>query len=156
MAVSGTALADPLMTDWTSVEAVPPDKRIMVRLYRDAAPAGQRAIKGRFVSATASEISLVGLDGNQQTIAKGQVRRVAVERPTKKRARTTGILAGVGAGASLLLMVIGYWGRSDGPRTMFNFFLLSNLVITLPLSLTGWYGEPRDVIYNVPLKHRQP
>ena len=88
--LSSSAPADPLKSDWPTVEALRAGKRVLVRLYKDEAPKESRAIQGRFSSAGSDDITLVQTDGRTRTIAKSAVLRVAVQRPTRKR-----VLAGL-------------------------------------------------------------
>ena len=61
---------------WSRVQAVPRDTKTEVRLYQDAAPRGNRKIKGRFESSTADSITLVLKDGQTRTVQKQAVRKV--------------------------------------------------------------------------------
>ena len=151
LSVSTAALADPLKTDWSLVETVQPGERVMVRLYEDGASREGRAIKGHFASATAEDITLVPSDGNSRTIAKKAVRRVAVQRPAKKRVVAALIGAGIVAAISL--------GVAAGLRVSEdrgNFFLSSTTLFGTIVGLAAGFGEPRVVIYNLPPPHRQP
>ena len=151
LSASTSALALPLRTDWSEVEAVEQGKRIMVRLYEDAAPPADRAIKGRFVFATDSGISLVGREGDRLTFKRGDVRRVAVKRPTRKRAIAALIVTAAGVAISLPLAV-----NLAGSDHVSSPFVAYNSLTTMPAALTTRFAVPRRVIYNVPSKHRQP
>ena len=64
------------MPDWSKVQAVPPQTKTEVQLYKDDAPQGSRKIKGRFDSATDGSITLKLKDGQSRTLQKQAVRKV--------------------------------------------------------------------------------
>ena len=80
---------------WSRVQAVPRDTKTVVRLYQDAAPRGNRKIKGRFESSTADSITLVLKDGQTRTVQKQAVRKVLTYRPFGKR-RPGWVALGIG------------------------------------------------------------
>lgn len=158
MLFSGILHADSVMTDWTRVEAVQPGKRILVRLYKDSALSGSVAMKGQFASATVGGISLVQPDGTPLTIARERIRRVAVWRATKKRARNAAIAGAVGAGIGMLISIA--VASSSGGGGTWDEALVASVILGVlvggPLALVSAFGEPRDVIFNVPPNHRRP
>lgn len=158
MLFSGILHADPVMTDWTRVVAVQPGKRILVRLYKDSAPPGSVAMEGQFASATVGGISIVQRDGTPRTIARERIRRVAVWRATKKRARNAAIVGAVGAGVGMVVGIAAI-GIAGGGGTWHEGLVASailGVLVSGPLALASAFGEPRDVIFNVPPNHRRP
>ena len=73
------------MPDWSRVQAVPPQTKTEVQLYRDEAPQGSWKIKGRFDSAATDFITLRLKDGQTRTLEKSAVRKVLTRRPFAKR-----------------------------------------------------------------------
>ncbi len=73
------------MPDWSRVQAVPPQTKTEMQLYKDDAPQGSRKIKGRFDSATDGSITLKLKDGQSRTLQKQAVRKVLTRRPFSKR-----------------------------------------------------------------------
>lgn len=158
MLFSGSLQANPVMTDWTRVEAVQPGKRILVRLYNDSAPAGSRALTGRFTSATAAAVSLVQRDGTSSTIARERIRRVAVWHTAKRRARYAAIAGAIGAGIGSLIVAIIMGSRGGGGTTdeAAGAVPLSSGLFGGPLALVSGFVDSRTVIYNGPSKLQQP
>ena len=127
--------------DWSRVQAVPHNTKTVVRLYQDAAPRGNRKIKGRFVSATADSIMLVLKDGQTRTVHKQAVRKVLIYRPFGKRWQ-----GWVALGATFLFLEAAFAGDFDRR---------SHLVITLPIAGAAFFFSPRmKGIYNGPPGHR--
>ena len=123
--------------DWSRVQAVPHNRKTVVRLYQDEAPRGNEKIKGRFESATADSITLVLKDGQTRTVQKQAVRKVLTFRPFAKRWP-----GWVALGATLLFLegLI----APDLDRS-------SHLGITLPITIAAFYFSPRmKGIYNGP------
>ena len=127
--------------DWSRVQAVPHNTKTVVRLYQDAAPRGNRKIKGRFVSATADSVMLVLKDGQTRTVDKQAVRKVLIHRPFGKRWQ-----GWVALGATFLFLEAVFAGDFDRR---------SHLGITLPLAGAAFFFSPRmKGIYNGPPGHR--
>ena len=131
--------------DWSRVQAVPRDTKTVVRLYQDAAPRGNRKIKGRFESSTADSITLVLKDGQTRTVQKQAVRKVLIPRPFKKR--WPGWVA-LGVGAALVEILL---ARPGGDVVMPR---LGHAFFTLPTAAAFFYGSRMKGIYIGPPGHR--
>ena len=134
--------------DWSRVQAVPHNRKTEVRLYQDAAPQGNRKIKGRFDSATADSITLVLEDGQTRTVDKQAVRKVLTRRPFSKRKPGWSTLVVTSVLMGVLLMVRGTTGAEPGEVPG-----ISSFVIGVP-TLIAFLAAPKGPIYNVPPKHR--
>ena len=77
----------PARDDWSAVESIEAGRRIRVKLRADAAPRGERLIRGRFDSADADGIAVALRKGGTRTVAKEAVGRVAVRIPIGRRGR---------------------------------------------------------------------
>ena len=133
-------------SDWSRVQAVPHDTKTVVRLYQDAAPRGNRKIKGRFDSAAADSITLKLKDGQTRTFPKQAVRKVRTWRPVKKRKPAWVALVIVAVIAEYALYI-------DLPPTILE-RLGGHAMITLPIAGGFFYGSRMGGIYEVPPKHR--
>ena len=131
---------------WSRVQAVPRDTKTVVRLYQDAAPRGNRKIKGRFDSATADSITLKLKDGQTRTLEKQAVRKVLTRRPFSKRWP-----GWVALGIGIVLIEFGL--NIDLPPTALQ-RLLGHGMYTLPVAAAFFYGSRMGGIYEVPPKHR--
>ena len=131
---------------WSRVQAVPRDTKTVVRLYQDAAPRGNRKIKGRFESSTADSITLVLKDGQTRTVQKQAVRKVLTYRPFGKR-RPGWVALGIG----IVLIELGL--NNDLPPTASK-RLWGHGMYTLPVAAAFFYGSQMKGIYNVPPRHR--
>ena len=130
----------PKKADWSRVQAVPHNRKTEVRLYQDAAPQGNRKIKGRFDSATADSITLVLEDGQTRTVDKQAVRKVLTRRPFLKR--KPGWIA-LGTTSLFCLATV---AGGDFAKTMY----LLIPAVSAPVFFGSWLGR----IYDVPHKHR--
>ena len=135
-------------TDWSRVQAVPSHRKTVVRLYEDAAPQGNRKIKGRFQSATADSITLVLENGQVRTFPKLAVRKVLTRRPIRQR--WPGWVA-VGVSIAALEIAIALFAESPptAPQR-----LVGHAFWTLPTAAAFFYGSRMKGIYNGPPKHR--
>ena len=132
-------------SDWARVQAVPHNRKTVVRLYQDAAPPESRRFRGRFESSTAEAITLMLKNGQTRTFPKTAVRKVRIRRPFPKRWPGWVVL-----GATLALFeshaaVTGYLDRR------------AHAVVTIPATIAAFYFSPfprEKGVYNVPLKHR--
>ena len=138
----------PKRTDWSRVQAVPRNRKTVVRLYQDAAPQGNEKIKGRFDSATVDSITLVLQDGQTRTVHKQAVRKVLIRRPFAKRWQ--GWAAMVVSIAALQIAVV-LFAESQPTATQ---RLGATAFYTLPTAGAFFYGSRMKGIYNVPPKHR--
>ena len=133
-------------SNWSEGEAVMAETRTTVVLYKDRAPREKRKISGLFQSATADSITLMMSNGQTRTLQKRAVRKVLTRRPIGKRYAAwiiTGAVAGVvQSGINSDLLPIGH--------------LAIHAATTLPVAAFLLYGFRRRVIYEVPLKHRDP
>ena len=141
MAIASEAKKAAKKADWSRVQAVPHNRKTVVRLYEDAAPPENRRVKGRFDSATADSITLMLKDGQTRTVEKPDVRRVLTYRPFGKRWP-----GWVALGATFLFLEAVAAGDFDRR---------SHFVITLPVTGVAFLtSPPRKRVYNVPPKHR--
>ena len=132
------------MPDWSRVQAVPPQTKTEVQLYRDEAPQGSWKIKGRFDSAATDFITLRLKDGQTRTLEKSAVRKVLTRRPFAKRWP-----GWVALGTPFVLEKIATSARGIAPdRTVLRF-----LVLTLP-AIPFFLLSEMGGIYEVPPKHR--
>ncbi len=139
-----------IKTDWSAVQAVEPGKRITVLLYKDAAPAGSRKIKGLFSSATAETVTLLPANGRSRTLERRDVRKALVRRPLKKR-----IPGWIGLGIALFsteYFLANLDAGDDTPEAR----AAAHALFTLPAAAAFFYGSRMVGIYNVPRKHRSP
>ena len=126
------------MPDWSRVQAVPPQTKTEVQLYKDKASKGSRKVKGHLHSATTDSITLRLKDGQTRTLEKSAVRKVLTRRPFSKRWPGWGAL-GVTFGVLQTLLSMsasvdnvgssGKWGGGDVVGT----FRIPNL---LPVRLS--------------------
>ena len=133
------------MPDWSRVQAVPPQTKTEVQLYKDEAPQGSRKVKGRFDSAMGGSLTLRLQDGQTRTLEKQAVRKVLTRRPFAKRWPGWAAL-GVGLAVSQILPA-STGISSDHPNALFYIAFTAPAIPFFLLS--GMEG-----IYEVPLKHR--
>ncbi len=133
------------MPYWSRVQAVVPQTKTAVQLYKDEAPSGNRKIKGRFLAATADSVTLTLKDGRTRTLQKTAVRKVLIRRPFAKRWPGWVALA-----ISLTLLQIHYSAeyRPEPER------LAGYALIPLPTAAAFFYGSRMKGIYEVPPKFR--
>ena len=131
--------------DWSRVQAVPHDTKAAVRLYKDAAPAESRRIKGRFHSATEDSITLRLKDGRTRAFQKSYVRMVLIHRPFSKRWAGWITLAG----SVLATEIFRIWVQ-DLPAS----FAALNLGIAAGATVVVFANSELSPIYNVPPMYR--
>ena len=130
-----TAAAWKIRPDWSRVQAVKPEARTTVLLYKYQAPRGRRKIKGRFLSATEDSLTLTLKDGQKRTFSKWAVRKVLTRRPIGKRYQ-----------AWITLGVSAFFASGK---------LILQPLLTLPATALAFAVAPKmGGIYNVPPKHR--
>ena len=134
------------MPDWSRVQAVPPQTKTEVQLYRDEAPQGSWKIKGRFDSAATDFITLRLKDGQTLTLEKQAVRKVLTRRPFSKR--WPGWVA-----LGVTFAITEFFLHIDLPPTASE-RLGGHATITLPTAAAFFYGSRMGGIYEVPPKHR--
>ncbi len=134
--------------DWSRVQAVAYDTKIAVRLYKDAAPRGQRRFNGHLVSATDGSISIVLEDGQTRTFLKSNVHRVQTPLPFIQRGAGWAALGISGAITGVLLLAAGTEGAEPGEVPAFI-----GLVVGIP-TLVGFLAGKMGPIYDVPANHR--
>ena len=71
--------------DWSKMQAVAPNTKTEVQLYKDQAPQGSHKIKGRFLSATADSVKLKFKDGQVTTFQRKDVRKLLTRVPVVER-----------------------------------------------------------------------
>ena len=132
------------MLDWSNVQAVVPETKTEVHLFKDSAPQGARKITGRFLSTTDDSVTLKLKDGQTETFQKKDVHKVRIRRPFGKRWQgwvTLGISA----------LIVGQLGNLDGPESNRLYF---QLLTTGPLATAVFFGTPMGGVYEVPPEHR--
>ena len=139
------------MPDWSRVQAVPPETKTEVQLYKDGAPQGaSRKVKGHFDSATADSVTLTLEDGQTRTLPKSSVRKVLTRRPFLKR-KPGWIALGVAFAIWEFFINI---DASEEPTTA-SARLGGHATITLPTTAAFFYGSRMGGIYEVPPEHRK-
>ena len=146
--LAGLPAAAKVKSDWSRVQAVPHNSKVVVLLYQDEAPRGNRKITGRFDSATADSITLVLEDGQMRTFQKFAVRKVLTRLPFRKRGAGWATLVVTSVLVGILWMAGGTSGAEPGEVP-----LISASVIGLP-TLIAFLGAKMGSIYDVPPKHR--
>ena len=134
------------MRDWSRVQAVPPQTKTEVRLYKDEAPQGSRRIKGHLRSVTTDSITLKLKDRQTRTLQKPVVHKVLTRRPFSKRWP-----GWVALGVTLTILAVMPLD-SDDPRPISR--PLAHATITLPVAAAFFYGSRMGGIYEVPPQHR--
>ena len=111
--------------DWARVQAVPHNRKTVVRLYQDAATPESRRFRGRFESSTAEAITLMLKNGQTSTFPKTAVRKVRIRRPFPKRwpgwvvlGATLAFFESHAAVTGYLLMLAQYCVGSQGAATI--------------------------------------
>ena len=133
------------MPDWSGVQAVKPDTKTEVQLYRDSTLKGTRKIKGRFLSATDDSVTLKLKGGQTETFQKETIRKVRTRRPLGKRWQ-----GWVALGVSALL--VSQLGNLDGPESNRVYI---QLLTTLPIATASFWGSKMGGIYEVPPNQRE-
>ena len=131
-----------IMRDWSRVQAVPPQTKTEVRLYKDQAPQGKWRIKGRFHSATDDSLTLQRKDGQSRTFPKSAVRKVLTHRPVWRQYQgwaTLGISLAISGAMPL---------DFDDPRASFM-AVMTGISTAIAFLVARRMGG----IYNVPPKH---
>ena len=141
-------MASAKKSDWSRVQAVPHNSKVVVLLYQDEALRGNRRIMGRFDSATADSITLVFEDGQTRIFQKSAVRKVLTRLPFRKRGAGWATLVVASVLVGILWTAGGTSGTEPGEVS-----LISTSVIGLP-TLIAFLGAKMGSIYNVPPKHR--
>ena len=137
------------MPDWSRVQAVPPQTKTEVQLYKDKASKGSRKVKGHLHSATTDSITLRLKDGQTRTLEKQAVRKVLTRRPFSKRWPGWGAL-GVTFGVLQTLLSMSASVDNVSASTMAG----THATITLPVAAAFFYGSRMGGIYEVSPKHR--
>ena len=137
------------MPDWSRVQAVPPQTKTEVQLYKDKAPQGSRKIKGHLHSVTTDSITLKLKDGQARTLEKSAVRKVLTRRPFSKRLPGW-VALGVTFGVLQTLLSMSASVDNVSASTMAG----THAAITLPVAAAFFYGSRVGGIYEVPPQHR--
>ena len=137
------------MPDWSRGQAVPPQTKIEVQLYKDKAPQGSRKIKGHLHSVTTDSITLKLKDGQARTLEKSAARKVLTRRPFSKRLPGW-VALGVTFGVLQTLLSMSASVDNVSASTMAG----AHAAITLPITAAFFYGSRMGGIYEVPLQHR--
>ena len=140
---------DPMPT-WPKVQGVKPATKTETQLYEDKAPQGRKKIKGRFLSATDDSVTLelterIHTDMRTCTLRKSDVRKVLTYRPFVKR--------WPGWAAILFTAGLGALFPISGDKTGAEGFL-TNLILSVPISIPFFIGSRMGRIYEVPPEHR--
>lgn len=147
MVLSGCGGPKRHMPTWSRVQAVSPQTKTEVRLYKDEAPEGSRRVNGRFHSATDNFVTLTLPDGQNRTFQKQSVREVLIHRSISKR--WPGWLT---LGVSIVTVSLLLPESGERPWTT----LLVGGLIGLPFSVAAFHGSRMAGIYDVPLEYRTP
>ena len=149
--LAGAPAMAKVRSDWSAVRAVQPGRRMVVVLYNDEAPRGERKIKGVFASATAGDVTVLLSDGQTRTLQRRAVRKVRSSRPITKR-RSGWISAGIFGGSWQGFMS---W-VSETEGLSLPFMLGMHALVTLPALFVALSTTDMGEIYNTPPKHRGP
>ena len=133
------------MPTWSRVQAVSPQTKTEVRLYKDEAPEGSRRVKGRFHSATDDFVTLTLPDGQNRTFQKQSVRAFLTHRSFWKRWPGWAAL-----GVFTIPLWLGLPIRDEDPLRG----LWVGAVLATPISALFFYGSRMKGIYDVPPNHR--
>ena len=134
------------MPDWSKVQAVAPDTRTEVQLYKEAASQGSRKVKGRFLSATGDSLMLKLKDGQVEIFQRKEVRKMLAQRELGKR--WPGWLA---LGISLAFGLQTMRAEADfvpGAQVLFG------VALPVGISIPFFLGSKMGGIYEVPPNHR--
>lgn len=145
MVLSGCGGPKRHMPTWSRVQAVSPQTKTEVRLYKDEAPEGSRRVEGRFHSATDDFVTLTLPDGQNRTFQKQSVREFLTHRSFWKRWP---------GWAALGIFTIPLWLalpiRDEDPMRG----LWVGAVLATPVSALFFYGSRMRGIYEVPPEYR--
>ena len=139
--------------DWSTVQAVKPDTKTEVTLYKDRTPSGVgQKFRGRVLSTTDNSVTLelterYYRDGQIRTFQKSDVRKVLAPRSISERWPGWSALF-VSAGVGALITV-----RSRGHLTGAT-QILATLILPVPISIPFFIGSRMGSIYEVPPQHR--
>lgn len=132
------------MPDWSKVQAVAPDTKTEVQLYKEKSSQRSQKIKGRFFSATAGSVTLKLKNGQTETFQRKNVRKVLTRRPVAHR--WPGWLALVTPIALVRATASPRGVAIDGTPAFYAGLFLP----AVPFFIYPWMGG----IYEVPPEHR--
>ena len=141
--------------DWSTVQAVKPDTKTEVTLYKDRAPSGvEQKFRGRALSTTDNSVTLelterYYRDGQIRTFQKSDVRKVLAPRSISERWPGWAALF-ISAGVGALITVAGPAGGHLTGATK----ILATLILPVPISIPFFIGSRMGRIYEVPPQHR--
>lgn len=130
--------------DWSKVTFLSPGTRVVVVPYDDAAPATDRRIKGRFLSATSHGLTLALRDGSSRTLEKAAVRQVLIR--VFPFQRKTFLISWVALSAAILAPVGGD-RFTNVPRSIGAYVATTAAlagIVHWALPLKGVYHVPPD------------
>ena len=134
------------MPDWSKVQAVAPDTKTEVQLYKEGTSQRSRKIHGRFLSATSDSMKLKLKDGQIGTFQKKKVRKVLAQRELGKR--WPGWLA---LGISLAFGMQTMRAEADFvPSAQ----VLFGVALPVGISIPFFLGSKMGGIYEVPPEHK--
>lgn len=132
--------------DWSNVQSLRADTKVVVLTYREDM-LEKRRYKGKFISATSDNITLLDKSGNDHTIEKDNVQKVLVRRPILER--WPGWIA-LAIPFAVVEAVFVAGGDYDRPY--------AHLILAAPAAAVSavsfFFGSRYACIYNVPPAHR--
>ena len=133
------------MPTWSRVQAVSPQTKTEIRLYKDEALEGSGSVEGRFYSATDDFVTLTLPDGQNRTFQKQSVREFLTHRSFWTRWP---------GWAALGIFTIPLWLalpiRDEDPMRG----LWVGAVLATPISALFFHGSRMRGIYEVPPEYR--
>ena len=141
------------MPDWSTVQAVKPNTKTEVTLYKDRAPSGVgQKFRSRILSTTDNSVTLelterYYRDGQIRTFQKSDVRKVLTPRSLSERWPGWAALFTSAALGALITVPAG--GHLTGATK-----ILSTFILPIPISIPFFIGSRMGSIYEVPPKHR--
>ena len=141
------------LPDWSTVQAVKPNTKTEVTLYKDRAPSGVgQKFRGRVLSTTDNSVTLelterYYRDGRIRTFQKSDVSKVHTPRSISER--WPGWAAFFTSAAVGALITVPAGGHLTGATK-----ILSSFILPIPISIPFFIGSRMGSIYEVPPKHR--
>lgn len=141
------------LPDWSTVQAVKPNTKTEVTLYKDRTPPGPgQKFRGRVLSTTENSVTLelterYYRDGRIRTFQKSDVRKVLTPRSLSERWPGWAALFTSAAVGALITVPAG--GHLTGATK-----ILATFILPIPISIPFFIGSRMGSIYEVPSKHR--
>ncbi len=141
------------LPDWSTVQAVKPNTKTEVTLYKDRTPPGTgQKFRGRVLSTTDNSVTLelterYYRDGRIRTFQKSDVRKVLTPRSIGER--WPGWAAFFTSAAVGALITVPAGEHLTGATKV-----LATFILPIPISIPFFIGSHMGSIYEVPPRHR--